>query len=363
MLFDPMPKENRKELFDRERELNALDSFTRSHSRIALVLGIRRVGKTSLLKVFVNESSYPWIFIDARRLSEHGYSRISLYRLLADELNKRKNLLEKIIDYLKTLRGISLLGTQVDFNWRTKALTISAILEKLDEYAENENTSFLVIVDEAQELRFLRGYGKIDFRKIISYCYDNLRRVKFILSGSEIGVLQEFIGFDDPESPLYGRAREIITVDRFDKEKSLEFLESGFREIGMNVHREILERAVDIFDGVPGWLTLYGYMTSLKRDPYVIDQVKEEAVMVALRELSNLARYSEFYKHVLKAIAMGYKNWRNIKYFVESHLGRPVYDQQLYRALENLVALSIIERRDSEYNFVDPLYREASLRM
>lgn len=361
MLFDPVPKESRRELFDRERELNELDSFVRFGSKIALVLGIRRVGKTSLLKVFVNESNYPWIFIDARRLSEYGYSKIGLYKLLSEELNRRKKLLDRIMNYLKVIKGIRILGTHVEFDWREKELSISSILEKLDEYAEDEGSPFLVIVDEAQELRFMRGHGRLDFRKIIAYCYDNLHRLKFILSGSEVGVLQEFTGFGDRESPLYGRVREVIVVERFMRDKSLEFLEAGFSEAGMNVPRDVLERAVDVFDGIPGWLTLYGHMAVRARSPNIVNQVAEEAVKVAVSEISNLTRQSQLYKHVLKAVAMGYRNWKNIKYFVESHMGRPIYDKQLYQALKNLIALSILEKHNTEYSFIDPLYKEASL--
>lgn len=48
---------------------------------------------------------------------------------------------------------------------------------------------------------------------------------------------------------------------------------------------------------------------------------------MAVNEFSNLTRHSQLYKHVLKAVAMGYRNWKNIKYFVESHMGRPIYDK------------------------------------
>ncbi|MEM2725377.1 MAG: ATP-binding protein, partial [Candidatus Nezhaarchaeales archaeon] len=307
MLFDPAPKENRKELFNREKELAELESYTKAGPRIALVLGIRRIGKTSLLRVFANEIVHPWIFIDARRLSEYGYSKIGLYRVLSEEFNKRRKLLGKIVDYLRRIKGVRVFEAHVEFNWREKELSISSILEKLNEYAEDNGSSFFVIIDEAQELRFLRGYGKLDFRNIIAYSYDNLRRVKFLLSGSEMGVLHEFLGFSDHKSPLYGRAREVINVERFSKDKSIEFLEAGFKEEGVSPPREVIERAVEVFDGIPGWLTLYGYMSIRRRNLNVIDQVLDEAVKVAASEISNLTRYSQLYKHVLKAVAMGYR--------------------------------------------------------
>ncbi|MEM3895862.1 MAG: ATP-binding protein [Archaeoglobaceae archaeon] len=362
MLFDPAPKETRKELFNRERELEELRSCIRN-GKIAIVLGVRRIGKTSLLKVFAGESGFPYVFIDARKLSEYGYSKMSLYKILSEEFSKRKRGLEKIADYLKKIRGVGIFETHLEFDWREKGLSVSSIFEKLEEYAEDNDTSFLIIVDEAQEMRYLRGHGKMDFRKIIAYSYDNLRRVKFVLSGSEVGILNEFLGFGDSESPLYGRAREVINVERFSKEKSLEFLEAGFSEVGMSVSMEEIEKAVEILDGIPGWLTLYGYMAVRKNNIKVLDQVVDEAVKIAAKELSNLIKGSRLYEHVLKAMAMGYRNWKNIGYFVESRLGRPVYDKSLYEILQKLIAASIIEKRGTEYDFLDPIYREASKRL
>ena len=74
MLFDPRPKERRDELFDRESELFELERSAKHGALIVLCVGGRRVGKTSVVKVFVNEDEGPSVYIDARKLSELGYS-------------------------------------------------------------------------------------------------------------------------------------------------------------------------------------------------------------------------------------------------------------------------------------------------
>jgi AAA+ ATPase superfamily predicted ATPase len=38
---------------------------------------VRRIGKTSLLKVFLNETSYPHLYLNARKLVDYGYSLTS----------------------------------------------------------------------------------------------------------------------------------------------------------------------------------------------------------------------------------------------------------------------------------------------
>ncbi|MGC8600538.1 MAG: ATP-binding protein, partial [Nitrososphaeria archaeon] len=54
MLFDERPKVNRSDLFDREMELNELKE--KLDKPLLLLTGIRRIGKTSVLNVFLNES-------------------------------------------------------------------------------------------------------------------------------------------------------------------------------------------------------------------------------------------------------------------------------------------------------------------
>ncbi|MEM4973231.1 MAG: ATP-binding protein, partial [Candidatus Hadarchaeales archaeon] len=55
MLFDLRPKENRKDLFGREKELQELERLTTSEW--VAIVGARMTGKTSLVKTFVAEKS------------------------------------------------------------------------------------------------------------------------------------------------------------------------------------------------------------------------------------------------------------------------------------------------------------------
>ncbi|MGC9105445.1 MAG: hypothetical protein ACP5HQ_03360 [Thermoprotei archaeon] len=48
MFFDPAPKDRREDFFDREEELERLKSLS---SPITLVLGLRRTGKSSLIRI------------------------------------------------------------------------------------------------------------------------------------------------------------------------------------------------------------------------------------------------------------------------------------------------------------------------
>ena len=213
----------------------------------------------------------------------------------------------KLVNYLKSLRGIkiSALGTgfNIEFDWKRRSPSLTSLLERLDEYASERNTYFLIVIDEVQELRFLGGYNKLDFRQIMAYCYDNLRNIKFVLSGSEVGLLYDFLEFDNYTSPLYGRVRDEIVLSRFSKEDSIRFLEVGFNEVGMHPPMNILEEVVNVLNGTPGWLAFYGYKAVQNKRFDVLDRVLEEAIEMASGELNKIIMYGKLYKHILRAVA------------------------------------------------------------
>ena len=361
MLFDPRPKEKRSELFDREDELKELRSLVEEGPPVILLVGIRRIGKTSVLKTFLNESSSPHIFIDARKLSEFEFSRAGLYAVLSEEFSRLGRKFSGILKYLK-IRGVRISGFEVEFDWKKERPSIFMLLDRVNEFGAQSGETFLVAIDEAQLLRFMRGRGKVDFRQVIAYCYDNLKNVKFLLSGSEVGLLHSFIGIEDPSSPMYGRIYGEVVVDRFDREKSLTFLKKGFLELGIEVPEDLVERAVNTLDGIPGWLAHFGYAYAKLRRGNALDRILNEAIELALSEVRKLGNLSELYVHVLKAVAMGYDRWNSIKKAAEAWMGRPVPGQTLARILKNLEKMSILKSGE-RYEFHDPVVREASKRL
>lgn len=54
-----------------------------------------------------------------------------------------------------------------------------------------------------------------------------------VVSGSQVGLLYDFLQVDDPEAPLYGRGRTEIRLTKLSKEAAEDFLERGFRQAGI----------------------------------------------------------------------------------------------------------------------------------
>jgi AAA+ ATPase superfamily predicted ATPase len=50
-------------------------------------------------------------------------------------------------------------------------------------------------------------------------------------------LLRDFLGYEKPSSPLYGKGIYEVIVERFSRDESLEFLRKGFQEEGIDPRR------------------------------------------------------------------------------------------------------------------------------
>jgi AAA+ ATPase superfamily predicted ATPase len=88
----------------------------------------------------------------------------------------------------------------------------------------------VLAIDEAQDLRYLKG-----FDKILAHIYDYVKGIKLVLAESEVGLLDKIFGIGNPKAPLFGRAFTEIYLKKFSKEKSVQFLKAGFKQVRIEV--------------------------------------------------------------------------------------------------------------------------------
>ncbi|WP_297466355.1 ATP-binding protein [Thermococcus sp.] len=349
MLFDPRPKNRREEIFDREEELKSLIGGMEDYP-ITILIGIRRVGKSSLLRVAMNEFSGVGIYLDARRLYAAGGGTIS-QAVLADEI--RKILLGKgRFGFLSGIKveGISLAGVSL----RPGEATIIDLFELLNGLGEKFG-KVVMAFDEAQYLRFYGPRGGKDLLAGVAYAYDSLPNLGFVFTGSEVGLLYDFIGIDDYSSPLFGRVYEEVEVRPFPRELSKEFLRMGFSEVGLDVPEEEIEKAVNELDGIPGWLVEFGF-NYWKRGSFerAMEGTIARARSVIREELIELEKRSPRYSLILRAIAIGLSRWSTIKDYVEAK-GGPITNARLSALLRNLEKMGWVKRENGRYKIIDPV--------
>lgn len=196
MLFDPRPKERREEIFDREKELESILNGMNEYP-ISLIIGIRRVGKSSLLKVALNEYSGIGIYMDTRRLYSAGSGSISS-AMLVDEIT-RILLGKGRVGFLRGIKveEINLLGLHL----KPRESTWVDVLDRLEQFGRKTGKKVVIAFDEAQYLRFFGSRGGKDFLAGVAYAYDSLPNISFVFTGSEVGLLHDFVGIDDYSSP------------------------------------------------------------------------------------------------------------------------------------------------------------------
>ena len=346
IFFDGRPKETREELYGRENELRLLHSSL--SEPIVLLTGIRRIGKTSILKVFLNEMDIQHALIDVRFPIT---SFRTLYSALSEALSQlnKKGSLSSALGHIK---GISFFGLSVSLSWKPEER--ASLLEIMDRVCETGRV--VIAFDDTQNMRGKLGHEVLS---LLAHCYDYCKNTTFILTGSEAGLLYDFLKIEDPSSPLYGRHIEEVRVSRFDEQNSLTFLKEGFRQAGIDAPKEVLECAVNTLDGIAGWLTEFGHRSV--RIGKATNTVVEEVLQVAANSaISELSHFSSEYITMIRALSNGYERWGELKEYLERKNKRVVYDAELRRYLVSLEKRGYVTRTDrGRYTLIDPVIKNA----
>lgn len=357
MLFDPKPKERIEDLYDREEILNKLKNDV--NYPLTLLLGIRRSGKSSIVKVFKNIVDSIVIYVDLRKYEDRNY--IYYRDLIEDMQNSINTLSNKLKNFFKNIQGISISGSEIKFKWSgTDKIRLVDILEKLSEISEKEK-KVILIIDEAQELRKLKGYNLLSS---LAYSYDNLK-LSLILTSSEIGLMYRFLKIDDARSPLFGRAISETFIEPFDREKSIDFLRSGFEENKFKVKYEEIEDAYNNLGGIAGWLTYYGfYYLNLKDHKKALEKTIMQGVSLIKEEYRNFLLGKEVakkrYDAIMKTCTNGCR-WSDVKRALELKEGIKIDDKKINQLIKNLVDSSFLKKVNDHYEPADKLIKYAFL--
>ncbi len=362
MYFDEAPKDLLKDFYDREDELKLF--FEGIKGRAVTIIGIRRIGKSSLVKVGLNISHSPYLFLDLRQAYRNRkISAFMLYKVIEDS-SKALLKYKGVNKYLKRIQEISVGPVSIKLE---KPITpssvhelISDLMEKLNEWAIHHKKNVIVTFDEVQYLK----YSSMDLRPLIAHIYDNLKGITLVFTGSEVGMLHDFLGVNDPTSPLYGRYMTQIELKVFTREKSLEFLRKGFGQANIKISENILEETVEKLDGVVGWLAFFGKTAMMKGfSKNIIDDALALASELELKELEELFKKSENYMHILRAISVSDRiRWEGIKNFVIAKTGMPFADPVLYRLLQNLQKMGFVQKINEDYTIQDPIIKYTAAR-
>lgn len=359
MYFDLKPKSKKSDLYNFEKELLELKEGVEK-SRIILLLGPRRIGKSSVLRTFLNECKSPSIIIDTREMiSLEGYINVRSFAILVGNkigafISKNRKRTAKFVEALKKIDGISVSGYSVRISWDKRGKTaLPSLLNELNNWAEHNNSKVILAFDEAQELRDL----PFKLVSLFAHIYDYLDNLVIILTGSQVGLLYDFLKIEDVQSPLYGRALDEIKLRKLEREEATDFLEKGFKQMKTKIDKNLIEESVNKLDGIIGWLTYFGWMVTRKKTKS-IDKILNEASKLALNELEMFLRKSQAerrYTSILNSLALRPMKWSELKRSLEAKEGLEVNSSNFTKLLNRLIKLSLIEKKDQLYKIIDPI--------
>lgn len=351
MLFDPLPKKDKNDLYNRETELEKFKT-TITYSSLIIIQGLRRTGKTSFMNVALQESQQPYIILDMRGLSFNP-SQADLVKKLESAFNQLdRKWLTRLISTLKQINGVSLLGNSISLDWSKKGVDLATYFDQINSWAKENGSRFILAFDEVQLIR-----GDKQILNLFAHIFDYNQNICIVVTGSEIGLLFDFLALDDPESPLFGRHYTEITMRNFSENESKEFLRKGFEQINLNPPDAVLDHAVNKLNGTVGWLTLYGARCRDQNEATMdlVDAVVIEGGKLARSEANKIVKYSQRYGIVLNHLAnVGSATWTQIKSILEAREGRTLANSTVSAILNKLVKISLVQKNGA-YAIPDPL--------
>lgn len=209
--------------YNRENEIAELKricnlSFTRN-SRMTVLTGRRRIGKTSLIKKTFEDSDAPMLYFFTGRKAEAA--------LVDDFVREIHN---KLHGYVP--EGL---------------MSVTGVLRHLFELAKTER--FTLVIDEFQEFMTVNSSVFSDLQNLWD-SYRSNTRMNLVLSGSVMSMMRKI--FTDAHEPLFGRADNIIHLRPF----KIKVLKEILKDFNPDYTNEDLLALYTITGGIPKYIEL-----------------------------------------------------------------------------------------------------------
>lgn len=351
MLFDLHPKDSTESLFGRNSEISDLLKHLENRRWVAL-LGTRMVGKTSLVKVVKDELRKKGV--EALYINLWGITTISgLLDGLTYSINASPRLYKDVKQFLSRINGINIGSLGVSIKHQEKPVSqFWKILSVLGKHSKH----LIIILDEVQELGLVTSH----LTKLLANIFSTYPTITFCFTGSYFGLVKSLLE-PNPESPLYGRNPVRFTIAPFNQNTARNFLLSGFQESKRSISADNIEEVITKFDGLPGWLTLYGNSITISNLTHqqALKYTEKQALKVQQQSLKHFlqGKNSHLYLNALKIIATN-ASWSDVKRGLKIRIGKDINDASIKNLLDKLQASFYIKKSASLYQIIDPTLRK-----
>lgn len=365
LTFQEKEIEDRTQLFGREKELAEFEKLIENQKPMIVILGLRRIGKSSLIHTALKNRDYT-IFFNAWGMGLSGPPKredvVELFKNGIQDFFKihrdKKTLLKEFFSSISELNfDTPVGGGGIVFkdSVAVKEITLYNFFKSLNDLAKEKGEIIVIAIDEVQELS---NSENIDMRKIFSIFWSTEgSNLVLVVTGSEIGTLHDFIREDDVDGVFYGRKRHRIPLEPFDEDTSKRFLLEGLRDGGINISRtipydEILNQAISDMGGIVGWLAWFGgdCVKKKKLSLESLEETKEYASKLIGKEFKTfLEKYGN--KKTYEKIVHGLAKLSKVNFI------KDIIKTTNPKFIKKLIDTGFISKTEVEeiYYFSDPL--------
>ncbi len=373
---------NRLEDFYDYRDLVDKLRISFNLSTVSVVLGVRRIGKTSLVLSTVydfmkNRKDVLFFHIDLRGVTSRdqmnsiilrshiiGAKSLEYKSPLLKEFDKRlKDKLTEIISSTTREASLKIIKFSKTLSRRLREAGYTGLrdyLELYDDLCSELNARCIMFFDEIHEpALYIKNGFKREIAGSLAYACDYLRNLKIVVSGSLVRLTEEIINQD----PLVGRLT-YIELKELDMIQVRDFLEKALKPyIKQDLVRVIptLSSVVvyPITNGIIGWITLFGQylvenigsMELSKALTVSIRSLITDMYKTGLEQVNVLRRYLREPDKAIKTlylICKGVNSWSELKN-VTSYS-----DGVLSSIIEKLERYGLVKKVADKYYPCDP---------
>lgn len=313
---------------DRKDETEKIIQAISSGRNITLI-SLRRIGKTGLLKhvkqkLENKKAGYTVIYTDLLPTMNGNEMLNAICNSLIRSIKKKKNIIEKIISTLGSLRPritVDSITGQPSMELTVETTSnMQSGFEKLLELVSGLDKEILIMIDEFQQIR---NYPEKNMESILRTIIQNYPAMHFIFSGSSRHMLENM--FLSADKPFY-RSSEVLYLGRIEADIYGKFIKDNFKSKATIIEDEQLSR---IFE----WTRLHTwYVQYVCNKLFDLDEKKITEISV-----------NKIFLEILSDFEPEYINYRNL---LPSHQFRLLIAFASEESTEKPTAGSFIRKYD-----------------
>ena len=341
-----------------ERELVG----TIRNAQNAVVMGERRMGKTSLMKAAAAKArGWRILYVDLMNIRTIAdfCNRVAFG---ASRLGKGDSFLQKTLKFLSRLRPTLGLDAQsglptvtVDATAANDTMSLTDVLNMVESYSKE--VKLCVIFDEFQDILNLEDADQAlaILRGRIQFLTDSC----FLFSGSIRGKMHEI--FNDPDSPFYKSALT-VEVGPIDDDDFKSFLADKFEAGGRKMAEGFLDAVLECANRTTG--DVQELCDSIWCTGEAGEVLDEAAIKRGLEDV--FAKESRGYEDECEKLTrfqfkamVALAKWGGRQFYSSESLRRAEMPSAATakRAIDRLVADKVIYQHKGEYKFFNPFFR------